>query len=137
MNAVGGVIYIMKYLLSMIMLAMTTLTTNAQGMHNKAAKQNSLPLVNEWAMIKYILTLVWALTMTSAYAQTSDIMKKNILTQRQLSLAECASLEAQGDMVRLDVALSKALDNGVSVNELKEAFSQLYAYTGLTFNITH
>ena len=33
-------------------------------------------------------------------------------------------------MVRLDVALSKALDNGVSVNELKEAFSQLYAYTG-------
>lgn len=81
-------------------------------------------------MIKYILTLVWALTMTSAYAQTSDIMKKNILTQRQLSLAECASLEAQGDMVRLDVALSKALDNGVSVNELKEAFSQLYAYTG-------
>lgn len=45
-------------------------------------------------MIKYILTLVWALTITSAYAQTSDIMKKNILTQRQLSLAECASLEA-------------------------------------------
>lgn len=35
--------------------------------------------------MKCILTLVWALTMTSAYAQTSDIMKKNILTQRQLS----------------------------------------------------
>ena len=30
------------------MLAMTTLTTNAQGVYNKAAKQNSLPLVNEW-----------------------------------------------------------------------------------------
>lgn len=29
--------------------------------------------------MKCILTLVWALTMTSAYAQTSDIMKKNIL----------------------------------------------------------
>lgn len=38
----------MKYLLSMIMLAMTTLTTNAQGVYNKAAKQNSLQLVNEW-----------------------------------------------------------------------------------------
>lgn len=38
----------MKYLLPMIMLAMTTLTTNAQGAYNKAAKQNSLPLVNEW-----------------------------------------------------------------------------------------
>lgn len=88
-------------------------------------------------MIKYILTLVWALTITSAYAQTSDIMKKNILTQRQLSLAECASLEAQDDMVRLDAALSKALDNGVSVNELKEAFSQLYAYTGFPVRSMH
>lgn len=33
-------------------------------------------------------------------------------------------------MDRLDAALRKALDNGVTVNELKEAFSQLYAYTG-------
>ncbi len=57
-------------------------------------------------------------------------MKTTTLTQRQLSLAECACLEAQGDMKRLDSAIRKALDNGVTVNELKEAFSQLYAYTG-------
>jgi len=31
---------------------------------------------------------------------------------------------------RLDAAIRKALDGGVTVNELKEAFSQLYAYTG-------
>ncbi|MGN0231828.1 MAG: carboxymuconolactone decarboxylase family protein [Muribaculaceae bacterium] len=53
-----------------------------------------------------------------------------LLTQRQLSLAECACLEAQGNMTMLDVAIRSALDNGVTVNELKEAFSQLYAYTG-------
>lgn len=29
--------------------------------------------------MKCILTLVWALTMTSAYAQTSDIMKKKYI----------------------------------------------------------
>lgn len=52
------------------------------------------------------------------------------LTSRQLSLAECACLEAQGDMVRLEAAINSALDSDVSVNELKEAFSQLYAYTG-------
>lgn len=55
---------------------------------------------------------------------------KHNLTLRQLSLAECACLEAQGDIVRLDGAIRMALDNGVTVNEQKEAFSQLYAYTG-------
>lgn len=57
-------------------------------------------------------------------------METKTLTARQLSLAECACLEAQGDMKRLESAIRKALDNGVTVNELKEAFSHLYAYTG-------
>lgn len=52
------------------------------------------------------------------------------LSGRQLDLAACAALEAQGDLVRLEPAIRKALDGGVTVNELKEAFSQLYAYTG-------
>jgi len=52
------------------------------------------------------------------------------LTERQLLLCACASLEAQGDLERLDSAIRRALDGGVTVNELKEAFSQLYAYTG-------
>ena len=52
------------------------------------------------------------------------------LSEHQLLLCACASLEAQGDMERLDPAIRKALDGGVTVNELKEAFSQLYAYTG-------
>ena len=52
------------------------------------------------------------------------------LTDRQLLLCACASLEAQGDLERLDPAIRRALEGGVTVNELKEAFSQLYAYTG-------
>lgn len=60
--------------------------------------------------------------MTTAFAQK--------LTGRQLHLAACASLEAQGDLKRLEPVLIKALDAGVTVNEIKEAFSQLYAYTG-------
>ena len=52
------------------------------------------------------------------------------LTERQKGLAACACLMAQGDMTRLEPALRKALDSGVTINELKEAFSQLYAYTG-------
>ena len=52
------------------------------------------------------------------------------LTERQKGLAACACLMAQGDMERLEPAVRMALDNGVTINELKEAFLQLYAYTG-------
>ena len=47
-----------------------------------------------------------------------------------LLLCACAALEARGDLVRLDPAIRQALDGGVTINELKDAFSQLYAYTG-------
>ena len=60
--------------------------------------------------------------MTTVNAQT--------LTERQKGLAACACLMAQGDLERLEPAVRMALDNGVTINELKEAFSQLYAYTG-------
>lgn len=52
------------------------------------------------------------------------------LTERQKGLAACACLMAQGDLERLEAAVKMALDNGVTINELKEVFSQLYAYTG-------
>lgn len=45
-------------------------------------------------------------------------------------LCICAALEARGDLVRLEAAIRQALDGGVTVNELKDALSQLYAYTG-------
>lgn len=52
------------------------------------------------------------------------------LTDRQKHLATIASLEAQGDLVRLEPAITEALKGGVTINEIKEALSQLYAYTG-------
>ena len=74
--------------------------------------------------MKQILSiLLFLLAMaTSTSAQT--------LTDRQKHLATIAALEAQGDLIRLEPAIIAALDGGVTVNEIKEAFSQLYAYTG-------
>ena len=57
-------------------------------------------------------------------------MNSQTLTERQKGLAACACLMAQGNLERLEPAVCTALDNGVTINELKEAFSQLYAYTG-------
>ena len=68
------------------------------------------------------LFLIAIMTMATVNSQT--------LTERQQGLAACACLMAQGDLERLEPAVKAALDNGVTINELKEAFSQLYAYTG-------
>lgn len=73
-------------------------------------------------MKRIIILLISIVSMATITGQT--------LTERQLLLCACASLEAQGDLERLGPAIRKALDGGVTVNELKEAFSQLYAYTG-------
>lgn len=71
-----------------------------------------------------------ALSLTMQAQNPREMNESTVLTPRQLFLAECACLEARGDMERLDAALRRALAGGVTVNELKEAFSQLYAYTG-------
>ena len=73
-------------------------------------------------MKRIVFLFAALLMMTTIEAQT--------LTERQKGLAACACLMAQGDLVRLEPAVRMALDKGVTVNELKEAFSQLYAYTG-------
>ena len=60
----------------------------------------------------------------------ANTINAQVLTDRQKHLATIAALEAQGDLVRLEPAVRAALDGGVTINEVKEAFSQLYAYTG-------
>ena len=73
-------------------------------------------------MRRIVTFLIAVLIMMTVNAQT--------LTERQKGLAACACLMAQGDLERLEPAVKTALDNGATINELKEAFSQLYAYTG-------
>ena len=42
------------------------------------------------------------------------------LSSHQKHLATLAALEAQGDMVRLESAICKALEGGVTINEYTE-----------------
>lgn len=80
--------------------------------------------------MKIMFSLALTIVCTIACAQTNNEMEYSKLTKRQLNLAAYAALEAQGNMEALDIAVRMALDEGVTINELKEAFSQLYAYTG-------
>lgn len=55
---------------------------------------------------------------------------KNALTERRQFLSAVACLEAKGDLERLNQTLDEAFEAGLTLNELKEALSGLYAYTG-------
>jgi len=52
------------------------------------------------------------------------------LNAMQQSLIAISALTATGDLEKLKVQLNAALDAGVSINEIKEALVQLYAYCG-------
>ena len=52
------------------------------------------------------------------------------LPERILYLCTCAAWAAKGDLEHLETAVPQALDHGVTINELKDAFAQLYAYAG-------
>ena len=52
------------------------------------------------------------------------------LPERILYLCACAAWAAKGDLEHLETVVPQALDHGVTINELKDAFAQLYAYAG-------
>ena len=52
------------------------------------------------------------------------------LPEHVLYLCACAAWAAKGDLEHLETAVPQALDHGVTINELKDAFAQLYAYAG-------
>lgn len=57
-------------------------------------------------------------------------MTKEILTHKQQDIVYISSYTAKGDLKNLEKALSKGLDDKMTVNEIKEILVQMYAYCG-------
>lgn len=53
-----------------------------------------------------------------------------ILNQKHLSLIPIAAFNTTGNLEKLKPALIKGLENGLTVNEIKEVFAHQYAYAG-------
>lgn len=51
-------------------------------------------------------------------------------TSREAAIIPIAAFTANGDMSRLTISLSEGLAAGLTVNEIKEILTQLYAYAG-------
>ncbi len=64
------------------------------------------------------------------HLNAQDMTQNLALTPQQQSLSAIAGLEAKGDLKRLYQAIDEGLDRGLTVAQIKEALSQLYAYTG-------
>ncbi len=69
------------------------------------------------------------LTLTMSIILGGNVMA-NALNAEQQAIAEAAAYAALGNQTELKQALNNGLDNGVSVNELKEILVQAYAYCG-------
>lgn len=52
------------------------------------------------------------------------------LTEKQQALVAIAANEAKGDIAALKNEVNKGFEAGLSISQIKEALSQLYAYTG-------
>jgi len=57
-------------------------------------------------------------------------MAQDILTDKQQNIVMISSYTASGDLSNLEKALNKGLDNGLTINEIKEILVQMYAYCG-------
>jgi 4-carboxymuconolactone decarboxylase len=79
--------------------------------------------MNKWKLkiILFVFTL-----MTSIM----NAQNKNDLNPQQENLVKISSLTATGNIEQLKIQLHQGLDNGLSINEIKEALVQLYAYCG-------
>lgn len=88
------------------------------------------PLLNKYIFkmktSPILLSFIFIQTLIlSGHSQT-----KSGLSDAELSMAKISALTAIGDLDNLDVALNKGLDNGLTINQIKEELVHLYAYSG-------
>ncbi len=76
--------------------------------------------------VKWILFFVLILNVNTMNAQNNA----DSLNAQQRGLVTISALTATGDLESLKNELNTALDAGLTVNEIKEALVQLYAYCG-------
>ncbi len=86
-------------------------------------------------MKKYLLMFGLLLIGAMGFSGVSEASENNAgnlkeLNAKQASIVTVAAFTAQGDLENLKGALNTALDNGLTINQVKEVLMQMYAYAG-------
>lgn len=71
-----------------------------------------------------------------AIAHAESTHSVSALSGKQQSIIPIAAFTAKGDTEKLKGALVEGLQNGMTVNEIKEVLIQMYAYTGFPRSLT-
>ena len=77
--------------------------------------------------MKKTLLIMVAMIMVSMQIKSQTVMN---LTDKQQTLVAIAANEAKGDLAALKKEVNTGFEEGLTISEIKEALSQLYAYTG-------
>ena len=87
---------------------------------------------NKPDVMKNIFKTMVAAALTALVCIPANAQKnmENVLNERQQSIVAISCLEAKGDIGNLKKAIDSGLDAGLTVSQIKEALSHLYAYTG-------
>ena len=87
--------------------------------------------------MKKLVLFTFAVTMMlsgckqkSSIKTSKDMNTLTFTTEQAACMSAIACLEAKADYMALEQAINNGLDAGLTVNQIKEAFSHLYAYTG-------
>lgn len=82
--------------------------------------------MNTSKFLKWIILFILTLNINTMNAQNNT----DSLNAQEQGLVAISALTATGDLEKLKTELHAALDAGLSINEIKEALTQLYAYCG-------
>lgn len=91
-------------------------------------------LYNMKRILMPLVAAVMALAMVACGTKTTktdkDMNTLTFTTEQAAAMAVIACNEARGDLSSLAVSIDKGFNTGLTANQIKEALSQLYAYTG-------
>lgn len=79
---------------------------------------------------RWICSLLILFSLCFATVASAQAIDEKVLNAKQQSIVTIAALTAQGDLAKLKPALAIALNNGLTINQIKEVLIQMYAYTG-------
>ena len=84
--------------------------------------------------MRKIMTLALAVLLVACspkqQTETKDMNQLSFTTEQAAWMSAIAGDEAKGDLVALESAIHNGLEAELTVSQIKEALSQLYAYTG-------
>jgi len=80
--------------------------------------------------MKRVYVMICLCLMTAINAMAQPAMPDSGLTARQQRIVEIASCTGRGDLERLKPSLAAGLDDGLTVNEIREVIVHAYAYCG-------